>query len=171
MNFFSELVSCIPSIWRWVSRKGNANLVKQWTLLNTQFVPGIIIELGNLKTRTWAPAHRLGNGCWLYCCETGREEDIPLCSCKTAQLLCVVSWSEHLLFQTRDGKATMRAFWVSGMLLRAHNLDRLWNVASQGVGLFHSKHSHMPSLQFDISALSESFKSQVRHVVCVELGT
>lgn len=46
MNFFSELVSCIPSTWRGVSTKGNANLAKQWTLLNTQFVPGIILELG-----------------------------------------------------------------------------------------------------------------------------
>lgn len=126
----------------------------------------------DLKTRTWAPARCLGNGCWLCCCcETGREKEIPLSSCKIAQHLWVVSWSEHLLFQTRDGKATMRAFWVSRMLLRVHNLDQLWNVANQGVGLFHYKHSHMPSLQFDISAVSASFKSQVRHVVCVELGT
>lgn len=63
----------------------------------------------DLKTRTWAPARCLGNGCWLCCCETGREKESPLSSCKIAQHLWVVSWSEHLLFQTRDGKATMRA--------------------------------------------------------------
>lgn len=68
-------------------------------------------------------------------------------------------------------QATVKAFWASGKLLRVHNLYQVWNMANQGMGLFHYKHSHTPSLQFDISAVSQSFRSQVRHVVCVELGT
>lgn len=50
--------------------------------------------------------------------------------------------------------------------------NQVWNVVHQGMGLFHHKHKpHVPSFIWHLSSFSALPGSQVRHVVCVELGT